>query len=49
MAGEQPQGQELQPGRTIRREGIMGHAEFKVSLLLLLIESQGYRGHPWLS
>jgi|GEM_PF-4558598 len=28
MAGEQPQGQELQKGRTIRLEVIMGHANF---------------------
>jgi hypothetical protein len=49
MAGEQPQGQELHTRRTIRQEDIMGHADFRVSLLLLLIESQGYRGRPWLS
>ncbi len=28
MAGEQPQGQELHMGRTIRLEVIMGHASF---------------------
>jgi hypothetical protein len=45
MAGEQPRAKGCNRAEPERSEDIMGHADY-VSLLLLLLESQGYGATP---